>query len=69
MQYIVRGTANQKKYLTILNERRDGYEVEITCEGENYTSSSKDFLTRDLFETCLRTGYIYSSNSSYRKGA
>ena len=69
MQYTVRGTGNKKKYIKILNERQDGYDVEITCVGENYTSSNRDFLTKDLFETCLRTGYIFSSNSSYRKGA
>lgn len=69
MEYIIRGTGSTKRFLTVLEEHRDGYEVEITCVAENFTSSTKDYLPKDLMETCLRTGYLSIAESELLKRA
>ena len=30
---------------------------------EDYTSEKKEFLPKELFETCLRTNYLVESNT------
>ena len=60
MRYIVNGSSSTKKFLEVVREHNSGYEVEITCIGENYSTSTTDFMSRNLFESCVRTGYISS---------
>ena len=58
MRYTVSDRGSIKKYLEIVREHEDGFEVEITQIGENYTKSTKDYVSRSLFDACIRTGYI-----------
>jgi hypothetical protein len=71
MYYTVRGNSAEKKYLEVVKELKDGYEVKITAINENYTTHTKDFLSKTLFNTCLRTGYISDPrpDSLMRRGA
>lgn len=71
MLYTVKGTGIAAKYLEIVREHAKGYEVEITAVGENYTTSTNEYLSRDLFEACIRTGYITAAPpaTTARKGA
>ena len=44
----------------ICTEKRydEGYDVRITSEYEDYNKSIEEFMSRELFDSCLRTGYI-----------
>ncbi len=58
VQYRIKSSDEIKNYLSILGERDGGYDVMIINENDNYRKEVRDFLSRELFETCLRTGYL-----------
>ena len=44
--------------MTIIREMEDGFEVKIVRDQGGYEEETTDFLSKSLFESCLRTGYI-----------
>ena len=44
--------------MTIEKEEEDGYIVKIVRDKDGYEEVTTDFLSNELFESCLRTGYI-----------
>ncbi len=49
---------NPCDHLTIENETENGFVVKITREFDGYNQVTIDFIDKDLFESCLRTGYL-----------
>jgi hypothetical protein len=49
--------------LELVNEIEDGYIVRIVRHREDWEDVSEEFMTRELFETCVRTGYIYEMSA------
>ncbi len=64
VHYKVKGDHAASTYMEILEETADGYTVSIVQEFENCRKTTRDFLSRDLFETCLRTGYLTKIESA-----
>ena len=58
IQYKVKGNETVETYLEILNEKQEGFNVLITCICEDYKKEMTEYMSKDLFDTCLRTGYI-----------
>ena len=58
VQYRIKGSGTAPSYLEILQERTGGFDVLITKEYENCLKQTSEFLSRTLFETCIRTGYL-----------
>jgi hypothetical protein len=44
--------------LELINETEGGYFVRIVHRHEDWEDVREDFLSRELFDTCVRTGYI-----------
>jgi hypothetical protein len=44
--------------MTIIKEMEDGFVVKIVRDRDGYEEETTDFLSKSLFESCLRTGYI-----------
>jgi hypothetical protein len=44
--------------LELIDETEGGFFVRIVHKHEDWEDVKEDFLSRELFETCLRTGYI-----------
>ncbi|MGO8695522.1 MAG: hypothetical protein ACLQMF_17815 [Rectinemataceae bacterium] len=44
--------------LELIGETEGGYLVRIVHRHEDWEDVQEDFLSRELFDTCLRTGYI-----------
>ena len=63
VQYRIKSSKEINNYLSILGERQDGYDVLIINEHDDYRREIKDFLSKELFETCLRTGYLIKLDS------
>lgn len=55
--YKIKGT-NPADYMTIVREMEDGFIVKIVRDRDGYEEVITDFLSKTLFESCLRTGYI-----------
>jgi hypothetical protein len=58
IQFKVKGNEGFDTFLEIVKEKKDGYEVLITCVYEDYKKEMKEFINKRLFDTCLRTGYL-----------
>lgn len=57
-QFRVKGSGITQEYLTLLKERRNGFDVLITRIVDDYVEEDREYLSKELFETCLRTQYI-----------
>ncbi|HUW41930.1 MAG TPA: hypothetical protein VMV90_13060 [Rectinemataceae bacterium] len=44
--------------LELIGETEGGYLVRIVHRHEDWEDVQEDFLSHELFDTCLRTGYI-----------
>ncbi len=58
IQYKVKGSKGFDTFLEVKKEKKDGYDVVITCVYDDYKKEMKEFINKRLFETCLRTGYL-----------
>lgn len=44
--------------MTIIAEKEDGYVIRIVRDQDGYEDVKTDWLSKELFESCLRTGYL-----------
>jgi len=56
--YSLKSLGNKNDYMTIVSEKDDGYVIRIVRDQDGYEDVRTDFLSRELFECCLRTGYL-----------
>ena len=56
--YRVKSHKGVDKFIDILNEDPNGFNVKISSTNGSCTREQVEFISRDLFETCLRTGYL-----------
>ncbi|PIE98300.1 MAG: hypothetical protein CR988_04190 [Treponema sp.] len=56
--YSIKSAPNEVSYFSILREEEGGYHIRICRDIEGYEKTGESFLGEQLFETCLRTGYI-----------
>ena len=54
--YTLKTIAKTNDYMEVLRE--DGYVVRIVRDKDGYDEITTDFISRTLFESCLRTGYL-----------
>ncbi|HBG36541.1 MAG TPA: hypothetical protein VLZ44_06850 [Treponemataceae bacterium] len=59
--YVLKGHGNSQDCIRIMEEINEGYIVKIIRDRDGFEDISTDFLSRDLFESCLRTGYLTKS--------
>jgi len=56
VHYKVKGSGST--IMEIIEEKAEGFIVSIIQDFENCQKITEDFMTRDLFDSCLRTGYL-----------
>ncbi|MDD7417596.1 MAG: hypothetical protein SPI86_08320 [Treponemataceae bacterium] len=56
--YILKSHSQNVDYMTIESESEEGYIIKIVRDKDGYNEITTDFITKELFEACLRTGYI-----------
>lgn len=56
--YTLKTIAKTNDYMAVLRETEDGYVVRIVRDKDGYDEITTDFISRTLFEFCLRTGYL-----------
>ncbi len=45
-------------YMTVVRELEDGYVVRIVRDEDGYDDVTTDYISKSLFDSCVRTGYI-----------
>lgn len=56
--YTLKSIGKSTDYMTIERELEDGYVVRIVRDRDGYDEVTTDFISKTLFDSCLRTGYI-----------
>ncbi len=56
--YTLKSIGKNTDYMTIVREMEDGYVVKIVRDLDGYQDIKTDYISRELFESCLRTGYL-----------
>jgi len=56
--FCIKTTAGAADYLAVMSENEDGLMVRIFRDMDGYEKIIEEFMSRSLFESCLRTGYI-----------
>lgn len=56
--YAIKSAQGDSSYCTVLQESESGYILRICMDKDGYQKISEDFIDKDLFALCIRTGYI-----------
>jgi len=56
--FAIRSAGEAPSLLELVNEIEDGYVVRIVRRREDWEDVTEEFMTKELFDTCMRTGYI-----------
>ncbi len=56
--YEIKTTPGQRAHMRIVADRPDGLHVEIIRHFDGYSTTEPDIMPRELFDVCLRTGYL-----------
>ena len=54
----VQGKSNHQTFIKVVKEKKDELEVLITRKYESFSKETKECISRNLFDMCLRTGYL-----------
>ena len=57
-QFRVKGISGIETRIELLEATAGGYEARITSTGDYGVRESVEFVSDDLLESCLRTGYV-----------
>ncbi|QQO08305.1 hypothetical protein [Breznakiella homolactica] len=57
-RYCIKSEPDRIEFMDILKENTDGYMTRVTRIQNGYEKSIDEFMTRELFELCLKTGFI-----------
>lgn len=67
--YTVKTRGRKSDYLTVIKEIEDGYVVRIVRDMDGYNDVKTDFISKALFDSCVRTGYISKIDSPEQRMA
>lgn len=56
--YYIRSAIGSQDYLSILGNAHNGFMVRIYRDLDGYEETIDDFMSTELFDSCLRTGYL-----------
>ena len=56
--YLLKSQSQSNDYMTLLEEVDEGYIVRIIRDKDGYEEVITDFISKMLFDSCVRTGYI-----------
>ena len=56
--YTLKRLGKTNDYMTIVRELDDGYVVRIVRDKDGYNDITTDYISKTLFDSCIRTGYL-----------
>ena len=56
--YTLKSIGKNTDYMTILREMEDGFVVQIVRDMDGYEDIKTDYISRELFDSCIRTVYL-----------
>ncbi|MCI1208066.1 MAG: hypothetical protein LKF96_01295 [Treponema sp.] len=56
--YTLKSIGKSTDYMTIVRDMEDGYVVRIVRDRDGYEDITTDYISKALFDSCIRTGYL-----------
>ena len=56
--YTLKSIGKNTDYMTVVREMDDGYVVRIVRDEDGYDDVTTDYISKALFESSIRTGYL-----------
>ena len=69
VSYTLKSIGKSSDYMTIVRELEDGYVVRIVRDKDGYVDETTDYISKTLFESCIRTGYLTKIEEPVQKMA
>lgn len=63
-RYCIRCESGRVEFLDVLRETEGGFFVRVVRVKDGWEKVVEDFMSAGLFETCLKTGYIYETKAA-----
>ncbi len=60
--YTLKSIGKTTDYMEIVREMEDGYMVRIVRDRDGYDEVKNDYISKSLFDSCIRTGYLTKIN-------
>ncbi len=57
-QFAIKSAHSAPSILELLDEIENGFYVRIYHNKDGWEKVSEEFMSKELFDTCLRTGYL-----------
>ncbi len=57
MKYLLKGTPGTS--IVVLDEKEENISLLVTRNFEGYEEKKKEFMKKEMFDLCLKTGYIF----------
>lgn len=67
--YTLKSIGKNTDYMTIIRELEDGFVVRIVRDMDGYDDVKTDYISKELFDSCLRTGYLTEIKEKVAIGA
>ncbi len=67
--YLLKSLNKTSDYMTIVRELDDGYVVRIVRDKDGYNDITTDYISKTLFDSCIRTGYLTKMETVEDKAA
>jgi hypothetical protein len=58
-RYCIKCRTGRIEYIDMLRETEEGFFIRLTRLSDGNEKITEEFMTRHLFDMCLKTGYIY----------
>ena len=65
--YTLKSIGKASDYMTIRRDTEDGFVVRIVRDKDGYDEITTDFISKALFDSCIRTGYLTKIADSEQK--
>ena len=62
MKYLLKG--NPDTSIIVIDEKEESISLLITRNFEGYEEQKKEFMKKEMFDMCLRTGYIFPNETA-----
>jgi len=58
-RYCIRSRSGKIEYFDVIAEDDEGYKIRLTRISDGNERIIEDFMSRHLFNLCIKTGYIF----------
>ncbi len=63
-RYCIKCEPGRVEFMDILKETTGGFMVRVTRERDGYEKILDEFMSKELFETCINTGFLYKMENA-----